>query len=254
MAVAVLATAGCTSGRTEHAIGQKASSSTSVPPTSAVTTTSPPPPPATVPAIGPRSFAVSGVTLVWGNWLTIGLHPTTAPVTLQANTAASLEVCPAGLDGGLTDSSWPSFFKFTSCLAMPADTATLPPTDGDTHVAVAIRSTGSTPVALAVTVDYAAADTFVEVIPPRSASTSLRVTYTPRTTTTGATVSPAGLVTPAPGYSLVITQAGRTLSTAAPCDFPTEAQECVGNVTPGQPAQVQLAGTGSQVVLYLAWD
>ncbi len=137
---------------------------------------------------------------------------------------------------------------------MPAGTATLPPTDGNTHVAVAIRSTGSTPVALTLTVDYDAADTFVEVIPPSSASTSLSVTYTPRSTTTGASVSPAGLVTPAPGYSLALTQGGRTLSVSTSCDFPTELQECAGAVTPGEPVHVHIAGPGSQVVLYLAWD
>jgi hypothetical protein len=210
-------------------------------------------PPVTFPTIGPRTFAVTGVTLAGGNWLTVGLHPTTAPVELHASATAQLEVCPAGLDGGLIDSSWPSFFKFPSCIPMTSGVATLPPTDGDTHVAFAIKATTAVaPVALTLTVDYAATDTFVEAIPPSSASTSLTLTYTPRTSTTAASVSPAGLVTPAPGYTITISQAGRILSQPAPCDFPTEAQECVGGVTPGELTEVHIAGPGSQVVLYPA--
>jgi hypothetical protein len=225
---------------------------TAVPPTTA---TSPAPPATTIPPIGPRSFVVSGAVLAGGNWLTVGLHPTTAPVQLHASSAAQLEICPAGLDGSLTDSSWPPFFHFPGCVAMPAGSATLPPTDGNTHVAVAIKTTTvSVPVSLTLTVDYSATDTFVEVIPPSGEPTSLTVTYTPLSSTTAATVTPVILVTPAPGYTLTISQAGRPLTAEAPCDSPTELETCVGGVAPGEPAEVHVSGPGSQpVVLSPAW-
>jgi hypothetical protein len=208
----------------------------------------------TFPIVGSRTFTVSGVTLAGGNWLTIGLHPTTASIELHATTSEQLEVCPAGLDGSLTDSSWPSFFKFPTCIPMTSGNATLPPTDGGTHVAFAVKAPSSTaPSALTLSIQYVASDGFVEVIPPSNASTSLTVSYTPLSSTTSATVSPAGLVTPAPGYTIVISQDGRVLSQAAPCDFPTEATQCVDGVTPGQLAQVHIAGPGSQVVLYPSW-
>lgn len=190
-----------------------------------------------------------------GNWLTVGLHPTTAPVELHASATAQLEVCPAGLDGGLTDSSWPAYFHFPSCIVMASGNATLPATNGSFHVAFAVKTiSAASPAALTLTVDYAATDTFVQVIPPSSASTSLTVTYTPRTSTTAASVSPAGLVTPAPGYTIAISQAGKVLTRPAPCDFPTEAPGCVGGVTPGELTDVHISGPGSQVVIYPAWD
>jgi hypothetical protein len=132
--------------------------------------------------------------------------------------------------------------------------ATLPPTDGATHIAFAIKAvknTGST--GLSLTMSYAPADGFVEVIPPKGTSTHLSISYTPRSSSTSATVSPAGLVTPAPGYSVNISQMGRRVNHVEPCDFPTEAAECVGPVNPGQPILVHVAGPGSTVVIYPSW-
>jgi len=249
--------AGCGNGpRSGHAPVPQRSTNTvtsSVPATS-VTTTTGATPPSTVPIIGQRTFSVTGVTLAGGNWLTVGLHPTTAPVQLHASAAVQLEVCPAGLDGGWTDSSWPSSFNFPSCIPMSGGSATLPPTNGGTHIAFAVKTTvTSAPVELALTVDYSASDTFVEVIPPSAASTSLTISYTPESSTTDATVSPAGLVTPAPGYAVDISQAGRVVSNSEACDFPTEAGGCLGPVAPGQLIEVRVAGPGSQVVIYPSW-
>ena len=249
--------AGCGHGpRSAHAPVPKRAPTTAASsvPAPSVTTSTAATPPSTFPLIGQRTFSVTGVTLAGSNWLTVGLHPTTAPVQLHTSAAVQLEVCPAGLDGSLTDSSWPSFFNFSSCIPMADDVASLPPTDGGTHVAFAVKEvTSSAPVVLTLTVDYAASDTFVEVIPPSTTSTNLTVTYTPESSTTAATVSPAGLVTPAPGYTVAISQAGRIVSNSETCDFPTEADGCVGPVTPGQRIEVHVAGPGSPVVIYPSW-
>jgi hypothetical protein len=249
--------AGCDNGpRSGHAPAQNRTTTAadSSAPATSVTTTTGATTRSTFPVIGQRTFSVTGVTLTDSDWLTVGLHPTTAPVQLHASAAVQLEICPAGLDGSLTDSSWPSFFNFPSCIPMTDDFATLPATNGGTHVAFAIKTaTSSAPVEVALTVDYAASDTFVEVIPPSATSTNLTVTYTPESSTIDATVSPAGLVTPAPGYTVDISQDGRVVSTLEACDFPTEAGGCMGPVTPGQLIEVHVAGPGSHVVIYPSW-
>lgn len=210
----------------------------------------------TFPVFGYRTLTVSGVLLSSGNWLTVGLHPTTTPVQLHASGTTPLEACPAGLDGGLDDGSWPPGFKFQRCINLsPSGNATLPATDGGYHVAFAIKAVSPGPLSpLAVSVTYDATDSFVEVIPPATSSqTYLTVSYTPLSVTTGATDTPVNLLTPAPGYSLDVMQAGRALSQMVACDFPTELVSCFGDVTPGHVVSVQLVGHGGPVVLNLAW-
>lgn len=229
---------------------QARSTTTTALPASTTTTTT------TFPVFGTRTLTVSGVLLPSGNWLTVGLHPTTTPVQLHASGPAPLEVCPAGLDGGLDDSSWPPELKFQSCINLsPSGNATLPATTGGFHVAFAIKDVSPGPLGpLAVSVTYDATDSFVEVIPPATSSqTSLTVSYTPRSATTGATATPVNLVTPATGYALDVLQAGRALNQMVACDFPTELDSCFGDVTPGQAVSVQLVGQGGPVVLSLAW-
>jgi hypothetical protein len=226
--------------------------STSVPTTTVPTTTT-----STFPTFGARSFTVSGFVLSSGDWLTVGLHPTTTPIRLEASADAALEVCPAGLDGGLNDSSWPPWFKFPNCMSLSASGfATLPATDGESHVAFALKalSASSPLINLVLTVSYSATDSFVEVIPPTTSSHSyLTVSYTPQSDTTGAEATPVNLLTPAPGYSLDVMQSGRTLSESVPCDFPTELTSCLGGVVPGVRVDAQLVGQGATVVLSLAW-
>lgn len=228
---------------------------TTVPPIPTTTPTSAPQTATTVPLPATRSFTVSGAVLTSGSWLTVGLHPTTAPVQLTASATTLLEVCPAGLDGGLTDSSWPPWFKFSACLQLSsAGVATLPATDGLTHVAFAIRPVSDVAtVALTLTVNYTPTDSFVEVIPPRDGSqTAIAVTYSPGSDTTGALATPVNSIYPAPGYTLVLSQAGRSLSQPAVCDFPSEIA-CVGGVSPNEPITARLTGPVGSVVLNLAW-
>jgi hypothetical protein len=250
--VAIVACAACS--ETKPAAAPRATTTTTArttAPTRPTTTTSTPP------VYGARTFTVSGIVLSDGDWLTVGLHPTTAPIQLQASSNVALEVCPAGLDGGLTDSSWPPLFNFPSCVGLsPSGAATLPSTDGLTHVAFAIKaaSAGALLSPLDLRVSYSATDSFVEVIPPTTSSqTYLTVMYTPQSTTTAAEAMPVNLVKPAPGYSLDLMQAGRALTGSVPCDFPSELTGCFGGVTPGVPVEAQLVGQGATVVLNLAW-
>lgn len=223
----------------------------------ATTTTTAPPTTTTLPPFGTRAFTVSGILLSGGDWLTVGLHPTTAPVEVQASASTPLEICPAGLDGGVDDSSWPPWFKFPSCEVLSAaGTVSLPPTDGATHVAFAIKAqSASAPLSsLRLTVDYSATDSFVEVIPPQTTSnTYMTVSLTPRSATVAASVNPISALTPAAGYSLDLMQAGRALSQMVSCDFPTELTSCFGGVVPGDPVAVQVVGQGLPVVLNLGW-
>lgn len=207
---------------------------------------------------GRRQFTVTGVHLASDSWLTIGLHPTTAPIHLRALAAVPLEVCPAGLDGSIQggSSSWPPWFHFPSCVRLTGSgTAILPRTDGQTHVAFALRPSAPTgSVRLSVVVDYSATDAFVEVVPPTgTVGTDLTVTYTPRSETTGAVANLVGQVRPAPGYTVAVTQASRALTRLSACDFGSEI-DCVGGVAPSVPVAVRLTGPGSsKVVLYVAW-
>jgi hypothetical protein len=219
------------------------------------TSTSAPPTSTTVPPPATRTFSIAGADLTNGSWLTVGLHPTTAPIQIRASAATPLEVCPAGLDGSLADSSWAPWFDFPSCKALSSSgTATLPSTDGMTHVAFALKPAAPSPaVPLALTISYTPTDSFVEVIPPDDgAQTGLTVTYTPGSGTTGAEATRINSVEPAPGYVVVLSQAGRIVSQPATCDFPAEIP-CVGAVTPGVPISARLSGPAGSIVLSLVW-
>jgi hypothetical protein len=207
---------------------------------------------------GPRKFTVTGISLAYGTWLTIGLHPTTEPIRLQATTAVPLEVCPAGLDGEIAgNTSWPASFGFLSCMALAGSgVAMLPATDGTTHVAFAIRlvaMVGEAPLTLQLS--YSATDSFVEIIPPvAGVRTDMTVTITPRSGTTGAQTNLVGQLRSAPGYSVAVRQSGRHVTKPSPCDFGSEVP-CVGPVTPSEPVRVHLTGPGMpSVVLSLAWN
>jgi hypothetical protein len=81
-----------------------------------------------------------------------------------------LEVCPANLDGTISASgSWPASSKFVSCLPLDgAGGAALPASDGNSHVAFALRPLAKAlSASVRLTVSYSPADTFVAVIPPR---------------------------------------------------------------------------------------
>jgi hypothetical protein len=137
--------------------------------------------------------------------------------------------------------------------------ATLPPSSGGFHLAFAVRPVDSAAIAsVTLKVNYSATDTFVAILPPSAeANVTMTVTYVPLTSTTKATVSPAGMADTvrAPEFSVAVTQGAVTLISPTACDFATEADSCLGGVVPNQPVSVNVSGPGtSKVELALAWQ
>jgi hypothetical protein len=212
-------------------------------------------------SVGPHDFTITGASVSSTNWLTVKLHPTTGPIQLQATSTSPLEVCPANLDGTISSSgSWPPAFGFTSCIPCNgAGEATLPPSNGGFHLAFAVRPVDPAAIAaVTLRVNYSATDTFLAILPPSAdGNVIMTVTYVPLTSTTSATVSPAGMAdtVQAPEFTVAVTQGGLTLSSPAACDFATEADGCLGGVVPNQPVSVNVRGPGtSKVELALAWQ
>jgi hypothetical protein len=195
------------------------------------------------------------------NWLTVELHPTTVPIQLEATSTSALEVCPASLDGTISGSgSWPPSFGFNSCMPFnDGGEVALPPSSGGFHLAFAVRPIDPAAAAsVTLRVNYTATDTFVAILPSSAeGNVNMTVTYVPETSTTGASVSPAGMAdtVQAPGFIVAVTQGDLTLSNPAACDFATEADTCLGGVVPNQPVSVNASGPGtSKVELALAWE
>jgi hypothetical protein len=246
----------CSANTASDTSSEKAPTTTSASTTTVPASTTSTAPPA--PMFGARKFAITGAAISATSWLTVALHPTTAPIQLQAVASTPLEVCPANLDGTINGSgSWPAAFHFPSCEPLDSSgAATLPATDGNFHVAFALR-----PIAAGVTtspdvtVDYTATDSFVAVLPPVAAGgLDLTTTYTPGSSTTAVKVSPPGQVTPAPGFTTSVSQMGVSLAGSGPCDFATELTSCVDGVMPGQPLNVTVTGPPAETAdISLAW-
>jgi hypothetical protein len=258
IAVAACANASNTAKVTNH----PPISTTTIPST---TTSVPPPATSVVPpddeSVGPHDFTITGVSASSTNWLTVELHPTTVPIQLEATSTSPLEVCPANLDGTISGSgSWPPGFGFNSCIPLNGTgAATLPPSTGGFHLAFALRPLApAVNASVTLRVDYSATDTFVAILPPSvEGNINVTVSYVPKTSTTGALVSPAGMADTVltPGIAVAIAQGGPTLGNPAACDFATEVDSCLGGVVPNLPVSVNVSGPGtSKVEIALAWE
>jgi hypothetical protein len=250
-ALVLLAVASTISGCTSRSNAAKAPKQTSTTTTVASPSDQP---------VGPRQFTITGASASFANWLTVELHPTTEPIRLQAMSTSPLEVCPANLDGTISATgSWPASSNFVSCLRLDsAGGAALPASDGNSHVAFALRPLEKAfSASLTLTVSYTAADTFVAAIPPTgNGNVDMTVTYVPGSSTTGAVVSPEAMAdtVAAPGFVVTAAQADRTLRSPSACDFPTELSGCIGEVVPGTPLSIHVSGPGTaKVTLSLAW-
>jgi hypothetical protein len=209
--------------------------------------------------LGPRQFTITGISATSTNWLTVELHPTTEPIQLQAMSTSPLEVCPTNLDGTISGGgSWPAS-KFVACLPLDsAGGAALPASDGNSHVAFALRPLEKAfRASVTLTVSYSPTDTFVAIIPPASnGNVDMTVTYVPESSTTRALVTPEGMAdtVAAPGFVVTATQADRTLRSPSSCDFATELRSCIGGVVPSTPLSVKVSGPGTaKVTVSLAW-
>ena len=206
-------------------------------------------------ALGYRQLSI-GTSLSKGGWLTVELHPTTAPVHLSIKPVQVSQICPATLAGQIgTSSSWPARFHFSGCIPLDrAGQVSLPPTDGRTHVAFALRATTSQKLSVDLVVSYTAEDSFVGVVAPgRPGTETVTVSYFPSTSTTGVLVtSTDGSSTPG-ADPVTVSQAGRGITTPDSCDFPSEF-DCMGPVTPRVAISVRLTPQVSPVLLLLSWD
>lgn len=224
--------------------------------TTSTSTAAAPPTTAELPpqVLGPRVVTITGTVISTSSGLTIGAHPTSVPMQLQATSTVPLEVCPATINGG---GVWPQS-RFTSCLPFDGSGhAVLPATDGFYHVTFEVRSVGTgistTPT---VTLSYTATDSYFAIVPPAATDTRMTIAYVPGSSTTGTSVSQSGIAYTvlAPGFVLSVTQNGQTLSSSEPCDFLTEFTSCIGGVDAGQPVSVTVTGPSNETVqVGLAW-
>jgi hypothetical protein len=203
-----------------------------------------------------RTFHVRVSPLPSGDWLTIGIHPDNKAAEVHLG-AASLEVCPASLDGGIGPplSSWPARVHFDSCqTADSAQNVTLPPTDGAAHVAFAIRARRPHPTVVDVSVRYVPSDSFLLVIPPAVQTASAEVAFTPRSTTIGAqTFTLPGFASPS--TQATVKQEGHLVVTKTSCSFGSEIN-CVGPIKPNRPVSVRVRGRSdarARLAVYVSW-
>jgi hypothetical protein len=207
---------------------------------------------------GPRTFEVRDLSLHAGEWLTIGLHPDPTPVRVQVTPPQPMRVCPATLDGaiGPPASSWPSWFHFDACVSLDTSgRASLPATDGNPHVAFALRALTTRPRSrMTVAVSYSAEDSFVLIVPAAGTARTY-VSFTPQSATAGAHPYLMPGFDVAPGARIAMSQHGRAVRRDSHCDFGSEI-ECFGAVTPNSPVSVILAGNGTSTTrfaTYLSW-
>ncbi|MDP9337105.1 MAG: hypothetical protein M3Q30_27845 [Actinomycetota bacterium] len=204
---------------------------------------------------GTRTFEVRGVWFRDNGALLVGLHPDSRQVRVRVVPASAVELCPASLDGriGAVGTPWRGF-GFASCKQPDSSgVATLPPTNGYSHVVFALKASGSSR-RIDVSVSYSAADSFVMVTPPRG--TGLDVTFTPRTASVGAHAFVVPGFGPATSAKIVVSQAGVSASAiAGDCNFASEI-ECTAKVAPNAATVVRMtapSGADSTVALYVAW-
>ena len=205
---------------------------------------------------GERTFQIHGVRPAEGTWLTIGLHPGLTPVQIRVTPVSAIEVCPASLEGGIGTAAG-SWQHFPSCKHVDASgRVQLPATDGDTHVAFAVRALNARQGPIVdVSVSYEAKDSFVEIVPPEVVTARTSVTFTPHSSTAGAHAYSVPGYGEAPETVISMSQDGRFLRTVAHCDFGSEIG-CDGGVTPNQPVTVLFANTNSargKFAFFVAW-
>ena len=207
--------------------------------------------------VGYRVFVVRNVQLAFDRSLAIGLHPTRQPVAIQVEPGASVEVCPATINGDIDPnySSWPRG-SFGSCVSLDsAGHASLPSTGGGLHVVFAIRSHAAAQrPTVNVSVTYNAVDSFVEIVPPAE-TVSTTVAFTPRSSTIGAQAYLMPGYRAAPDVVVELSQQGRALKLGVKCDFGSEI-ECVGGAEPGQTATAAVTGrspSDGRVAMLVAW-
>lgn len=129
----------------------------------ATATTSTPP----APAMARWTLVLSDLTLGAGG-IGFGLHPTSAPIVVQAEAAAALEVCPAEANGRPAGGRGTSFGTLwrSGCRPLGEAPVALPATRGRSHVGFRVRPRTGAPAAVtALRIRWACADAHLVVEP-----------------------------------------------------------------------------------------
>jgi hypothetical protein len=180
----------------------------------------------------------------------IGLHPNAEPIRVGLLPPRPAELCGASVADGTVD-------ERKSCVAFDAaGRASVPPTNGGTHIAFAVRLRSDRAVRVDLTVTYAAEDPFVLVVPPTARFSGTAVDFIPRTVTAGANAYLLPGYRPAPTVAVTMKQAGRGIHDPRPCDFPAEI-DCLGRVGANRQTEISMAGRdtgGGRPALYIVWQ
>lgn len=232
--------------------GSKATSSSTAPSPMAA-----PLPVAQWPTLG-TSFSLQHVPLAAGDGVSMGMHPSPAPITLRATATTPLAVChDLDPNRGGTGLGWAPGHPFNGCHALlPGRWVQLPSTDSSAdHVAFRVIAQRAGTIS-SLEVSYQRIDAFLIVEAGKSALTSASVMFTPTGRSVAASVygltpnsedqntGPAGVVS--------VSQAGSGKQQTGPCTFPTEANICFIGLRTGLPAAVQVLHSPATPWLLLA--
>lgn len=182
----------------------------------------------------------------------LGVHPLDSPLTFTATGDARFEVCPSDYLGNTdpTASSWNRAAGFVTCRSNAETPAVEVPAAGsEAHRWVVVRPTEPSQRTTELQLAYTTADGFFQVS-SLEASTGVTVSFAPATGTFGV------LATDIDGTSAEGSPtAGITPAGLAPveCDFPSEVT-CVGPITPGALAMVQLSAQRGGDGVFISWS
>ena len=188
------------------------------------------------------SLSLQQMPLAAGDGVSIGMHPSAAPITLRATASMPLAVCSdldpdhGGLGGG-----WPPGHALKGCHRLTLGRwVQLPSSDTSTfHVAFRITAQRAGTIS-SLKVSYQRIDAFLIV---EAATTTLRpmsVTFIPKGTTLAAGV--AGVTAASGGHvagEVTVDQAGSAKQHTGTCTFSTEAAVCFLGLTSGLPVTVR---------------
>lgn len=189
-------------------------------------------------------MTVDAVTLSAGVWLTLAFHPTGAPATIAVSPSSGLELCKVAIDT----------LAIEGCAPGSADGVNTFTTQ-NAHLAYAIRHSGAgADVTTSVRLSYTSADTWLLLQPP-SGATSIKATFTPRSTRVGAEAFVVPEYSRPTDAQINFGGSGFVSAGLSQCDFLGTESDCRATVTPGHVVTVTMTMTPPQprVALQLAW-
>jgi hypothetical protein len=197
----------------------------------------------------PRTALLCNMQFDRGNRVVVQLHPAAEPPVVLVPSAPGLSACPESLPF----SGYPGF---RACFPLDPERGTaLPPTNGNAHVAFALRATKEPVANATVSITYTAADRHF-VVAPGSGQPGVVVAFTPaKSDIVGVAVLGPNLGFASSGTSaLAVTQGGATLPPVpATADTHVESEKVV-RVAPGVPVTAALKSSAAAFAMLLEWD